>query len=209
MRVLTQGDSTRIESEKAALKTILEEIRIDAVVEIVGDVAAETVVKQSADAAIVFLPMKIENNRIIDPIGQSFERSLRRLPVSAIVMAAEDIDLDAAPEEGMAAQAARATDELEEARKKALTAEKEADGKKAALETLQQELTVLEKEGVSGTIPLESRVALKEELEDAESGAEKAYRRAVKAKFKADEAAKAVDALNPAGEAADTSIKKT
>jgi amino acid transporter len=209
LRVLSQGDGTRIEAEEAALKTILEEIRIDAAVQIVGDVAAETVVQHSADAAFVFLPMKIENNRILDPIGQSFERSLRRLPVSAIVMAAEDIDLDAAPEEGLAAQVARAADDLEAARKKALAAEKEAAEKKAALETLQQELTALEKEGVSGAVPLESREALKENLEDAASGVEKAHRRAVKAKFKADEAAKAVDALNPERGAVDTSIKKT
>lgn len=209
LRVLAQGDMSRMDEQKAELKTVLEEIRIDAAVQIVEDTASEFVIQQSGDASFVFLPMKIENNRILDPIGQSFERSLHRLPVSAVVMAAEDIDLDAAPEEGLAAQVAQAADELEAARKKALVAEKEAADKKAVLQGLEARLTRLEQEGVSGTVPLESRDALKEELENAESGAEKAFRRAAKAKFKADEAKKAVDALTPGSNASDADIKKT
>jgi hypothetical protein len=97
LRVLTQGDGRRIESEKEKLNKTLEDIRIDAVAEIVTSFDADTIVQQSADATFVFLPMKIEQNRILDPTGKSFERSLPRLPVSAVVMAAEDIDLDALP----------------------------------------------------------------------------------------------------------------
>jgi hypothetical protein len=209
LRVLAPGEITRLDDEKDKLKATLEEIRIDAEIEIVTDTAAETVVRQSGDAAFVFLPMEIKNNRIIDSIGQSFERSLHRLPISAVVMAAEDIDLDAAPEEGLAAQVAQAADDLEAAEKKAHHAEKTAAEKKAALETLQLKLSALEQKGVSGVVPLAAREALKEELEDAESGAEKAYRRAAKAKYKADEAQKTVEALNPGSKTTPTSTKKT
>jgi len=197
LRVLTQGDHMPIEAEKEKLKKILEDVRIDAAAEIVENFEADTIVQQSADATFVFLPLKIEQNRIIDPTGKSFERSLPRLPVSALVMAAEDIDLDAAPEEGLAAQVARATDDLEAARKKAAAAEKVAADKKAALEALNSRLEALEAKGVSGAVPLDAREDLKEEIKDAESGVEKAYRRAVKAKVKADDAEKTVDVLNP------------
>jgi hypothetical protein len=59
------------------------------------------------------------------------------------------------------------------------------------------QLGKLEAEGIAGKIPLDQREALKAELKDAEAGAEKAYRRAVKAKVKADDAARTVDALDP------------
>ena len=197
LRVLTSGDGMGIEAEKEKLNKILEDVRIEAAAEIVENFDADTIVQQSADATFVFLPLKIEQNRIADPTGKSFERSLPRLPVSALVMAAEDIDLDAAPEEGLAAQVARATDDLEAARKKAAAAEKVAADKKAALETLNSRLEALEVKGVSGAVPLDARKGLKEEIKDAESGAEKAYRRAVKAKVKADDAEKTVDVLKP------------
>ena len=197
LRVLTRGDGSRFETEKENLKKRLERIRIEAEAAIVADFEADTIVEHSADAAFVFLPMKFESNRILDPSGKSFERSLPRLPVSAVVMAAEDIDLDAAPEEGLAAQVALASDDLDAALKKAKAAGKVADEKKAALEALNDRLEKLEKEGVSGAGPLMEREALKADLKDAASGAEKAFRRAVKAKVKADDAAKTVDALKP------------
>ncbi len=197
LRVLTQGDGTGIELEKEKLNKIMEDIRIDAAAEIVEDFDADTIVQQSADATFVFLPLKIKQNRILDLTGKSFERSLPRLPVSAVVMAAEDIDLDAAPEEGLAAQIARATDDLEAARKKAAAAEKVEAEKQTALERLNSRLNTLENKGVSGVVPLDTREELKTEIKDAESGAEKAHRQAIKAKVKADEAAKTIDTLSP------------
>jgi hypothetical protein len=154
-------------------------------------------VQQSADATFVFLPMKIQQNRILDPTGKSFERSLPRLPVSAVVMAAEDIDLDAAPEEGLAAQIALATDDLDAAREKAAAAEKAAADKKKELEILTARLSALDATGVSGMVPLDTHNELKQEIEKAASVAEKAYRRSVKAKVKADDAEKTVDGLTP------------
>ena len=207
IRVLTRGDGTRIADEEDALKKKLASIRIDATAMVVEDFEADTLVTHSADAAFVFLPMKFEHNRILDPTGKSFERSLPRLPVAAVVMAAEDLDLDAAPEEGLAAQVAQATDELEAALKKATVAEKNAAAKQAALEALHHRLETLEKEGVAGMIPLDDREALIADLKKAASGAEKAFRRAVKAKVKAEDAAKSVDALKP-GAASDASVSE-
>ncbi len=208
LRVLTQGDGKQFKAEKENLNKILEEVRIEAAAHIVEGVDADTIVQQSADAAFVFLPMRIRQNRILDPTGNSFERSLPRLPVSAVVMAAEDIDLDAAPEEGLAAQVAKAADDLEAARKKAAAAEQAAAEKKTVLETLNNRLKALEEKGVSGAVPLDARHALKAKLKDAESSAKKAYRSAVKAKVKADDAAQAADALNPGSVDPEKPLKK-
>jgi len=197
LRVLTRGDGSRFETEKVNLKKRLEQIRIEAEAAVIADFEADTVVEQSSDATFVFLPMKFESNSILDATGKSFERSLPRLPASAVVMAAEDIDLDAAPEEGLAAQVALASDDLEAALKKSRAAEKAAAEKKAALEELDSQIKKLEDDGVAGAVPLEERQALKADLKDAESDVEKAFRRAVKAKVKADDAAKTVDALKP------------
>jgi amino acid transporter len=197
LRVLTRGDGTRIEAEKENLKKSLESIRIEAEAMVVEDFNADTIVAHSADAAFVFLPMKFERNRILDPAGQSFERSLPRLPVSAVVMAAEDMDLDAAPEEGLAARIARATDELEMALNKAAAAKDKAAEQKAALEELRSRLQSLETEGLAGTVPLEDRNLLKAEVQKAADGAEKAHRRSIKARLKVDAAAEAVEALKP------------
>ncbi|HSO20425.1 MAG TPA: amino acid permease, partial [Desulfosarcina sp.] len=179
LRVLTTGDGARIRAEKEALKKILEDIRIDAEVWVVKDFSAEVIVEESADAAFVLLSMKIEQNRILDPTGKSFERSLPRLPVSAVVMAAEDIDLDAAPEEGLPAQIALAADALDRARKKAEAAEKLAAEKKADLDMLSDRLKALEDKGVDGAVPLEAHKSLKKELKEAGNDAEKAYRRSM------------------------------
>ena len=127
LRVLTQGDGRMIEVEKEKIDQILEDIRIPADVAIVENFDADTIVAHSADATFAFLPMKFASNQILDPTGKSFARSLPKLPVSAVVMASEDLDLDAAPEEGLAAQFALATDEMEAAQKKAAAAEAEAE----------------------------------------------------------------------------------
>jgi hypothetical protein len=209
IRVLTLGEGVHIEAEKELLKKTLEDIRIDAIAEVVVAFDPDTIVQQSADASFVFLPMKIHDHRILDPTGKSFERTLPRLPVSVVVMAAEDIDLDAAPEEGLAAQVAQATDALEAARKRAAAAKKRAVEKKAAMERLSRQLEALEEKGISGAVPLDTHGALKEKIEDAESGAEKAFRRAAKAKAKADDAEKTADALAPGSTAENDSDEKS
>lgn len=197
LRVITRGDGSQIKAEKERLKSILEEIRIEADVYIVEDFEADTVVEHSANATFVFVPMKIVQNRIVDPTGKSFDRSLPRLPVCAVVMAAEDIDLDAAPEEGMAAKIAEAADQLETAHKKATAAEEKASEKQSAMEELEKRLNTLEQQGIEGAVPLDDWKALKADLDEARVHAEKAYRRAIKAKIKADDAVKAVNALSP------------
>ncbi len=197
LRVLPQGDHRYMEAETQKLHQILKEIRIEAEVKIVENFEADTIIEHSADTSFVFLPMRIEHNRILDPTGKSFERSILRLQASAIVIAAEDIDLDATPEEGLAAEVALATDQLQAEQNKAASAEKEATKKETLLETLQQRLTDLEEQGIDGAIPLDKRSSLRQEVEQAKSAADKTFRRSAKAKQKADDAAKFLEEMNP------------
>lgn len=192
IRVLTQGNGANVEIEKAALSQILEDVRIEAEAIVVPSFEPKIVVENSRDAAMVFLPFTLKANLLMDATGKSFDISLPQLPVCALVLAAEDIDLDSEPEEGPAALIAAATDALEAARKKAEKAEKHADNARETLEALNQKLTKLEN-GVSGAIPLEKHKELKKKLDTAESDAKKAVRRAAKAKVKAEDVAKTAE----------------
>jgi hypothetical protein len=108
------------------------EVRIEADPEIVRDVDADTIAEYSADAALAFIPFRIKNNQIVDPFGNPMEKTLFLLPVTAMVLAAEDIELDAKPDQGKAGEMAEAIDALDDARKKARTAVKEAQKATAA-----------------------------------------------------------------------------
>jgi len=187
IRVLTKGTGSSVEIEKEALSQVFEDVRIEAKAIIVSSFEPEIVVETSQDAAMVFLPFTLKANQLTDATGQSFDLSLPRLPVCALVLAAQDIDLDSEPEEVPAA-----TDALEAAKKKAVKAEKQADNARETLAALSQKLTHLE-DGVSGSIPLEKHKELKKKLDTAEAEAKKADRHAAKAKVKAEDVAKTAE----------------
>jgi len=111
----------------ADLEKTLSEIRITAEPEIVASANADAVAAYSEDAALVFLPFRLLRETPADPFGNPLADILSRLPVSAAVLAARDIDLSAEPESGPAGEIAEAVDRLEEARKKEKTAEREAE----------------------------------------------------------------------------------
>jgi amino acid transporter len=192
IRVLTQGTGSNVEIEKEALGQILEDVRIEGNAVVVSSFEPKIVVETSQDAAMVFLPFTLKANQLTDATGKSFDLSLPRLPVCALVLAAQDIDLDSEPEEGPAALIAAATDALEAAKKKAVKAEKQADNARETLAVLNLKLTHLE-DAVSGSIPLEKHKELKKKLDTAEADAKKAVRHAAKAKVKAKDVAKTAE----------------
>jgi len=75
-------------------------VRIEADAETVSDTRVSTLTEHSADAAMVFLPFRFHHNYIRTPFDGAVDEVLADLPVTAIVLAAEDIDLEAEPEEG-------------------------------------------------------------------------------------------------------------
>jgi hypothetical protein len=113
-------------------------------------------------------------------------------------LAAEDIALDAEPEEGTAGHMAVAMDALADAEKKAVEAEKEVAKTREIAESARAKL--LELENNTGHTEVDLRIKLKTVADDAEKEADKAFRKTAKARSKVEEAAKIVKELDPTAE---------
>ncbi|MFC1882519.1 amino acid permease [Thermodesulfobacteriota bacterium] len=188
IRLLAVDDRSHPELTMDSLKKRLEEVRIDANPEIVKDVDADTIAEYSADAALAFIPFRIKNNQIVDPFGNPMEKTLFLLPVTAMVLAAEDIELDAEPEEGKAGEMADAIDAIEDARKKARTAAKEAEKATAAAEKAKEKAVDMQKN--PGDVDSDNLAATEKKADEAEKQAVKLTRKAAKAEAKAQTAAR-------------------
>jgi amino acid transporter len=191
IRVLTSGTGQRLEEAKQRMTKMLENIRIDAQPQIVDDLESETIITYSSDSSLVFLPFKIEKYKLTDRQGFSLQRTLPRLPTTALVMAAEEIDLDAEPEEGAAGELAAAMDRLNEAEQRLLRAQKETARSRADIEQLKEKL-----ESAKRNEPDQKTIQeITDQLEQAEQNAQKAFRKAAKNQTKADDAADEVTRL--------------
>ncbi|MGD2029177.1 MAG: amino acid permease [Desulfobacterales bacterium] len=195
IRVLAAGYREDTPKNMSDLKNNLEEARIEAEPCIVTNVDMDKLSEHSSDAAMVFLPFRLRGDQIVCPIGPTVEEIVSRLPVTALVLAAEDIALDAEPEEGTAGDMAVAMDALADAEKKAVEAEKEATKTREIAETARAKL--LELENNSRYSQEDLRTQLKTAADSAAKEADKAFRKAAKARAKVEEAAKIVKKLNP------------
>jgi hypothetical protein len=195
IRVLAACFSTESEAPVADLGKILEEDRIEAEPEIVINPKVDTIAAYSSDASLVFLPFRFRGNQPCDPFGQGPEELLSRLSNVAMVLAAEDIELDAEPEEGKAGEIAAALDTLADTEKQAGHAEKDAAKAAQAAEKAKEKLKQLEE--VPPTSPADKTEAadIKASVEDAERAAKKAQRRSAEAKAKAEAAAQELEEL--------------
>ena len=109
------------------LADTLNEVRIEAEAKIILDTDIQKIAEISTDASMIFLPFRFRNNQIIGPVDVRVEELLPRLPTAALVLAAEDIDLQAEPEAGTAGEMAAARDAQDDAEKKASEIQKEAE----------------------------------------------------------------------------------
>jgi amino acid transporter len=192
IRLLAAGTKREADRTIESLKEMLEDVRIEAAPEIVEDVDADTLAEYSADASLVFLPFRIRNDDVIDPFGNTMDKTLFLLPVTALVLAAEDIDLDAEPEEGEAAETAETLDALEDARKKAEAKAKEAAKAAEAAEKAREEAEKLTAD--SKDVEADLKKKAEKTAEEAEKQAVKMARKAAKAAAKADTAAREAEA---------------
>ena len=99
------------------IKTLVKDARIKADIVFVTDALNDPLVS-SGDAAMVFHPFHFS--------GTSIDKRIKSMPPVALVMAREDIDLDAQPEEGRPGEMASAMDDLEKAKETAENAQKDA-----------------------------------------------------------------------------------
>ena len=172
------------------MRKTIQDTRIKAEPEIIPEPDMKTIINHSAGSSMVFLPFRLHRDRIAGPVEMPFEELVQGLPVVALVLAAEDIDLEAEPEEGKAGEAAATLDALADAEKKAAKAEKEA---KTAAEEAEKRMKNIET-GLESNDPEDLEDKIKAGTE-AKAKAEKLARKAAKAKAKAEEAEKEAEDL--------------
>jgi len=185
IRLLAVNASQPEDQTLDSLETMLEEVRIEAEPIMVENAGADTIAEYSADSALVFLPFRLKENRVVDPFGNPMEDTLFLLPVAAMVMAAEDIDLGAEPEEGEAGEKAQLLDALDNAQKVKAAAAKEAEEAADAAQEARIKAQEIKTDTEADAEAIENA---SKEAEEAEKLAEKLARKAAKATAKAETA---------------------
>ena len=197
LRVLATPYEKKSEKSTEELRKILEEVRISAEPEVVPKATAESIMKYSADATLVFLPFRLKRNQLTDAFGNPVEELLPHLPMTAMVLAAEDIDLDAEPEEGKPAEVASALDALADAEKKARDSKKEAADEFVTAEYDDNKVSEMIADARPGA-DRETMTRIEKATETAERAknqADKAKRKAAKTQAKAEDTARQVEML--------------
>lgn len=170
------------------LSRVLEEIRIQAEPLVVEEASLDRFAEISAECSVVFLPFRLKRGKMTGPFGVPLVEVAPRVRVAAMVLAAEDIDLDAEPDEGKAAEIARAYDSFMEARDRARGAEKDAEDILSEAEEAERRINeMIEKArpGVSGEAMEEIDKAVQHATE-IRNKAVRSAKRATKARVKAE-----------------------
>ena len=159
------GSEFNLDQEKERAKKLLNEVRIEAEPFIVDSFNPEKIAEHSIGSSLVFLPFSFQAGSLPGAFG-----SATKMPASVMVIAAEDIDLDAEPEEGSVALIAEASDALDAAKAKMEKASKRAEVARDTVEKLHQKLSKLEGK-ISEAVDPERREELEQQVENAEKGA--------------------------------------
>lgn len=98
--VHAQGSRDNSERTGMDLEEVLDEVRIDAEVDVVEEkLDKDVLTEHSGDAAVAFVPMRLKGDKPTDFMDEPL-RALQSEPIAiALVLAGEDIDLDAGPDE--------------------------------------------------------------------------------------------------------------
>ncbi len=202
IRVITTGTGRNVAQTNRELQELLDAYRIEAEPVIVPDNSLETTLTYASKATLVFLPFRIRNFKILDASGNPLTRLLPKLPLTALFMAAEDIDLTAEPDSGAAGDLAAATDTLSAMEKRVRLAEKEAHRCREAADKITARLSKLERTD-------ERRDQLIKEADEAIHQLDQAQRKVARAKAKADEAGRHLLQLTGKPETAEeTAVKQ-
>lgn len=184
MCIWISGSRKDSEAGRKHLRQILEEVRIDAEPKTVESAKIDTVAQKSKGAAMVFIPFSMQKSGPVGPYGVFLDTVFSRLPIVALVIAAEDIDLGAEPEDGKPGEIAAAEDAAADFEKKARDAESKAV---KLAETAKSKLRELESMN-KGDENEERRKELKQAVREAEKLEKEAVKEAEEARAQADEA---------------------
>ncbi len=185
IRVLTSQQGVHFTKTRDNLLQLFEEARIPAEPHLTADMKPETVLEYSSKSSLVFLPFKIQQSRLTDVCGFSLDRILPGLPAAAMVMAAEEIDLDSEPEEGLAAELAKAMDDLYDAEKRLRRRERDEQKALDEIERVTSRLADIKTMPDSETPTLEV-VELEKNLASAKKRKEQLFRKTAKSKARFD-----------------------
>jgi len=188
IRVIVKKDKKDALEAAQELRVQLEEARIEAEPLIVDDNGSDAVVEISSGSTLVFVPFRIRGHQLQDHSGGSLLRMLPRLPMTALVLAAQDIDLEAEPDDGLLGELAALSDELDEAQAHYRTVFREAEQLKTKADRLTEKLSKLEQAD-------ETRAELIAAGDKALREYEKAFRRAAKARIKVDNATRKLEKM--------------
>ena len=182
LRVLSDHASGQTDTETIeALRAVLADVRIEAEVVLVRDVNWSTVAEASAPTSLAFVTFRIGAEGLLDASGFPVPSSLEGLPPMALVQAAEDLELDAQPDEGTQAEVAQVRDQIEDTEERAKKLREEARAlREAACVAAEKVEEVRESEGTP-----ESLAAAEKEVKSIEADAASLERKAAKTEAKA------------------------
>lgn len=192
IRIIAGRHGRTKEKTIGQLQQTLDEVRIDAAIQVVDEATLLQMHNYSKDAAMTLLPFRFRAGQLCPPVKGSLDAMLSSLSVTALVLAAEDIELDAEPEEGEATEMAEALDYLEDARDFAELAERQAEEVLAELQETQKQLEVCLKEK---SRDLEQIDQLNQTIQTLQALNTKQKRRAARAKRKFNEARRNAERL--------------
>lgn len=98
------------------LQQHLIDIRIPADLKLIASISHDTMIDESADADMIFLPFKLYQQKFLTIGGDSLDEIISDLPPVVLTLANHDFELDTEPENGTAADSAEILDSLEDAR---------------------------------------------------------------------------------------------
>jgi hypothetical protein len=195
IRVLAPSLEKSPDDVLADLHQKLQDARIDAEPEVINGNQTAAISSYSSDAALVLFPFRLQGDTPLDPNGNPLDELFSGLHSAACVLAAEDIDLDAEPEEGKAGETAEALDDLADAEIQVKELEKAAVKAAAAANEAKDNLHAMMQNADETQVDGSQIAEVKKLVKEAEKQAQKASRRAAKAKAKATAAAQEVEAL--------------
>jgi hypothetical protein len=205
IRILAPSTDHPTEERMADFRRQLQDARIEAEPEMVFNAKMSNVVAYSKDASLVFLPFRLKGNQPLDPFDNPVDQILSDLPITALVLASEDIELEAEPEDGKAGETAAALDARTDAEKKVEAAQKDKEAAQKAAIVAKEKLLEQIKAEAANSEKGESEIdALQAAYKEAEKQAEKAARRFAKARAKAETASKVVEDLGVKPSKSDT-----
>lgn len=171
----------------ARVEMLLEAARIDAAVVRVEPTPA-ALSSALATATMALAPLRVRRGSAIGPFETPLGMLVESLPLAVLVLATEDVDLDAEPDESVLAEIARLSDQLAAQERQASALDAEAAQLLVAAETTRMSADAAPDD-----------IAAQERAEQTNEQAVAAFRRYVTARSECRNLANDVAALDPAG----------